>query len=300
MIRIGLPDLISPSYFPIVAAADLGLLADEGVDADIRLVFPVVHALEQMRGEALDLVAGCAHGAVAAFPGWQGVRLVGAISQNTYWFLVVRPELSAAAADLRVLSGTTIGAAPTVDLPLRHLLRAADVAGVDVVPVPGSFLDADRNFGLAAARALEAGAVDGFWANGMAAELAVRSGSGTVVLDARRGGGPPGTNRMTFAALMAPERLLTARPAVLGAVRRGLVAAQRALREEPALAGRVAAERFPAREAALMDTLVARDAAFYDIDISRERVETLQRFQIESGLLDTPAHYANIVATTVG
>jgi len=46
------------------------------------------------------------------------------------------------------------------------------------------------NFGLNAARALEHGLIDGFWANGMAAEIAVRKGIGSVVLDVRRGDGP--------------------------------------------------------------------------------------------------------------
>ncbi len=46
------------------------------------------------------------------------------------------------------------------------------------------------NFGVTAAKALEDGKVDGFWANGMGAEIAVRRGVGTVVLDVRRGDGP--------------------------------------------------------------------------------------------------------------
>ena len=42
------------------------------------------------------------------------------------------------------------------------------------------------NFGVIAAQALEERRVDGFWANGMGAEIAVRRGVGTVVIDARR------------------------------------------------------------------------------------------------------------------
>jgi len=56
---------------------------------------------------------------------------------------------------------------------------------VNLLPVPAT---AGVSFGLAAARALEKGAVDGFWANGMAAEIALRGGFGTLVIDARRGG----------------------------------------------------------------------------------------------------------------
>ncbi len=41
-----------------------------------------------------------------------------------------------------------------------------------------------------AAQALAEGKIDGFWANGMGAEVAQRSGAGTLVLDIRRGDGP--------------------------------------------------------------------------------------------------------------
>jgi len=36
-------------------------------------------------------------------------------------------------------------------------------------------------------QALEEGKIDGFWANGMGTEIAVRRGVGTIVLDIRRG-----------------------------------------------------------------------------------------------------------------
>jgi len=49
------------------------------------------------------------------------------------------------------------------------------------------------NFGLTAAKALEDGLIDSFWANGMGTEVAVRSGAGKIVLDIRRGDGPEGS-----------------------------------------------------------------------------------------------------------
>ena len=61
--------------------------------------------------------------------------------------------------------------------------------GVQIAPVPGA-IGAGVNFGVTAAKALEDGKIDGFWANGMGAEVAVRRGIGTVVLDVRRGDGP--------------------------------------------------------------------------------------------------------------
>ena len=39
--RIAVPDLISNSYFPAVAAVELGCLRDEGIDATVELLFPV-------------------------------------------------------------------------------------------------------------------------------------------------------------------------------------------------------------------------------------------------------------------
>jgi ABC-type nitrate/sulfonate/bicarbonate transport system substrate-binding protein len=61
---------------------------------------------------------------------------------------------------------------------------------VRIGPVPGT-AGPGVSFGVAAAKALEEGKLDGFWANGMGAEVAVRNGAGTLVLDARRGDGPP-------------------------------------------------------------------------------------------------------------
>ncbi len=112
-LRIAIPDMISPSYFPAIAAVELGLFEAEGLDATIELVFP-------------------------------------------------------------------------------H--------DVDIGPVPGSE-GAGVSFGVTAAKALEDGALDAFWANGMGAEVAIRRGVGRVLLDARRGDGPPGAEDYTFAAL---------------------------------------------------------------------------------------------------
>ena len=52
--RIGVPDLVSNSYFPAIAAVDLGALRAEGLDAEVELVFPVTRAMELLRdGERL-------------------------------------------------------------------------------------------------------------------------------------------------------------------------------------------------------------------------------------------------------
>ena len=112
-IRVAIPDLVSPSYFPAIAAVELGFFAKEGLDASIELLFPVTRTFEQLREGRLDFVGGAAHAALYAFPGWRGCKLLCALSQNMYWFLVVRRDLRPARGDLRALKGLRIGAAPT-------------------------------------------------------------------------------------------------------------------------------------------------------------------------------------------
>ena len=78
---------------------------------------------------------------------------------------------------------------------------------MSVAPVPGSG-EPGVSFGVHAAQALEQGVIDGFWANAMGAEVAVRSGVGTVALDPRRGIGPAAAKEYTFAALVTTDRLI--------------------------------------------------------------------------------------------
>jgi ABC-type nitrate/sulfonate/bicarbonate transport system substrate-binding protein len=99
-----------------------------------------------------------------------------------YWFLVMRKELGARRGELNVVKGRSIGAAPWVEMGLRRLLVEAgfDLSrdGIRIAPVaPPS--GAGINFGLAAAQALEERRIDGFWANGSGAEIAVTRRVGT-------------------------------------------------------------------------------------------------------------------------
>src|SRR5438874_1195801 len=123
--KLAVPDLISPSYFPALAAAELGFFAREGLDVSAELIFPVDRAYEALRDGAIDFVGGAAHGALAAFTEWHGVKLLGALSQGMYWFLVMRADLGIARGDLAALKGRKIGAAPWVEMGLRGLLTAA-------------------------------------------------------------------------------------------------------------------------------------------------------------------------------
>lgn len=295
--RIAVPDLVSPSYFPAIAAVDLGLAREEGLDVELELLYPVTDAAEALRTGKIDFLAGAAHAPMHAFPAWRGVSLVAALSQHMYWFLVVRTDLGLARGDLASLRGLRIGAAPGPDLGLHRLLAAAGVEGASIGPVPATE-GAGTSFGLAAAQALAEGLIDGFWANGMGAEIAVRDGRGTVVLDVRRGEGPPGATGYTFPALAVTDETMSRNPDAVAAMTRAVVRAQELLREDPDRATAVGERLFPAREASLIAELVRRDAPFYDPRITPASVETLVDFGRASGLLDAPVPYDDVVSPT--
>src|SRR5690348_11376373 len=117
-LKIAVPDLISNSYFPAVAAVGLGKLKEQGFDPAIELIFPVNKAYEALRDGTVDCVAGSAHSALPAFPEWNGVKLLCAQAQGMYWFLVLRSDIAAVRGDIAVVKGRRIGAAPWVDLGL--------------------------------------------------------------------------------------------------------------------------------------------------------------------------------------
>src|SRR5919201_1697140 len=156
--RIAVPDLISNSYFPAVAAVELGCMRDEGIQATIELLFPVDDAYRSLAAGEIDIVAGSAHSALAAFPEWRGVKLLCAQAQGMYWFLVMRSDLGARRGELDVVKGRSIGAAHWVAMGLRRLLAAAGIDperdDVKIAPIPGAH-GAGSNFGVAAARALQ-------------------------------------------------------------------------------------------------------------------------------------------------
>jgi len=298
--RIAIPDLISNSYFPAIAAVELGFFRSEGLEMDLELVFPVTRAMQALKDGGCDFVAGTASATLTAFPRWQGAKLLAALAQHMYWFLVLRADLRVARGDVQAVKGLRIGAAPGVDLGLRGLLRAAGIDPerdrVQIAPVPG----AERpsvSFGVTAAQALADGKIDGFWANGMGAEIAVRRGVGTVVLDVRRGDGPAEAQHFTFPALVATDQRLERAPETADAAVRALVRAQSALREDPGRATQIGRRLFPPDEALMIAELVRRDLPYYDASISTSSVEHLNRFAIGQGLLERPVPYQQVVAT---
>jgi ABC-type nitrate/sulfonate/bicarbonate transport system substrate-binding protein len=301
-LRLAVPDLVSNSYFPVIAAVELGLFEAQGLDAGVQLLFPVPRTMDALRAGELDFVAGAAHATLMAFPAWRGARLLAAIAQHTYWFLVLRSDLPVERADLHAIKGLRIGAAPGVDLALHRLLVESGIDperdGVQIAPVPGTG-GPTVSFGVTAAQALEQGLIDGFWANGMGAEVAVRRGVGRVVLDVRRGDGPPSAPGYTFPALVTTERRIEQEPETVAAAVRALVQAQLALRADPERAREVGRRIFPPMEAELIAELIRRDAPFYDPTITPAAVATLNAFARAEGLPvgENPVGYQDVVAT---
>ena len=297
--KLAVPDLISNSYFPAVAAVELGFFNEQGLDVALELVFPVDKAYQAMRDGAVDFVGGSAHSVLAAFPEWQGVKLLCAQAQGMYWFLVMRADIGAVRGDVSVVRGRSIGAAPWVEMGLRRLLIEAGLDlerdQVTIAPVPGAS-GTNVNFGLTATKALEDGKIDGFWANGMGAEVAVGRGVGAVVLDVRRGDGPRACFNYTMASLAATDRLIDGSPEIAAAAVRAIVKTQAALRADPARAGEVGRKLFPPAEAALITELIRRDLPYYDATISSDFVAGMNQFARDIGILKGTVPYDRVVA----
>ena len=292
--KIAVPDLITNSYFPAIAAVELGFCRAEGLDLTLEHIFPVPQAMAALRDGQLDFVAGSAHATLTAFPAWQGAKLITALAQGMYWLLVLRSDLAATRGDVNAVKGLRIGAAPGVDLGLRRLLAAAgiDLARDDVRigPVPGAG-QPGVSFGVTAAKALEEGTIDGFWANAIGAETAVRRGSGTIILDVRRGDGPPAARDYTFAALVTTDRTIARAPEAVAAAVRAIVSTHRALKEQPDRATEVGKRLFPPAEADMIADVVTRDLPFYDSTIAQEAIHRLNQFAQDMGLLTGPVPY---------
>jgi len=295
-----MPDLISNSHFPAIAAVELGFFARERLDATIEHIFPASRAFEALRDGAVEFVAGPAHGMLFAFPEWRGGKLLATLAQGTFWVLVMRSDLGAKRGDLSVVHGKRIAAVPVVELGLRLLLEEAGIdlenAGVQIVPVPGSESSGFAS-GVAAAIALAEGKIDGFWANATGAEMAVRRGIGTIVLDVRRGDGPPAAFHYTMPGFATTDRTIEKDPAMVAAAVRAIVETQKALRRDVQLAAEVGRRLFPPEEAGLIVDVVERDRPYYDATITEAAVAGLNDFTRRAGLLKGDVSYENVVAT---
>jgi NitT/TauT family transport system substrate-binding protein len=298
--KLAVPDMISNSYFPAIAAIELGCFKQEGLDVSLELIFPVDKSYAALRDGTVDFVGGSAHSALSAFPSWQGAKLLCAQAQGMYWFLVMHKDFGAKRGDLSVVKGRSIGAAPWVEMGLRRLLIQAgiDLARdqVRIAPVPGA-QGAGVNFGVTAAKALEERKIDGFWANGMGAEVAVRRGVGTTVLDVRRGDGPKPCFNYTMASIATTNRLIERSPEAAAGAVRAMVKAQAALKENVARATDIGRKLFPPSEAELIAELIQRDLPYYEASISPDFVAGMNQFSRDVGILSGDVPYEGVVAT---
>jgi ABC-type nitrate/sulfonate/bicarbonate transport system substrate-binding protein len=223
-----------------------------------------------------------------------------ALSHYTYWFLVVRSDLGAKRGDVHAVKGLRIGASDFVGKGLRRLLAESGIDierdNVQIGPIPVAVADPAVRSGIGA-QAIKEGSIDGFWANAMRAEMAVREGVGMVLLDVRRGDGPPGARHYTFPALITTNRLIEENPEAAAGAVRAVVKAQKALKADPSLATQVGRRLFPPAEAEIIAELIERDAPFYDPSISEEAVIRLNQFAQDVGLLTGPIPYERVVAT---
>jgi NitT/TauT family transport system substrate-binding protein len=299
MTLIATPDLVTNSYFPALAAEELGVYREEGIDAHVTLL-PSLDAVNALRDGAVDFVAGGAHTTLLAFPGWRGAKLVVALSQGMPWLLVLRADLPVRRGDIAAVKGLRIGAAPGPDRAFLHLLQEVGIDPardrITIAPVPGA-TDPGASFGVLAAEALERRLIDGFWANALGSETAVRRGVGTIVVDVRRGDGPPAAGQYTFAALATTEALIAREPQRVAAAVRAIVRTQRMLKADPSCAAEVGRRRFPPAAADIIAGIVERDLPFYDPVISEASVAAMNRFAEAIGLLAAPVAYDEVVAT---
>src|SRR5215467_12496651 len=224
--RVTVSDVISPSYFPLTAAVELGFFKAEGLDA-----------------EFVDFYGASPYVAFQCLPEWRGGKILSALSQYTYWFLAVRADLGAVKGDMSALKGLRISASGQPGILLRKLLVDGGLDferdKVQVVPAPRP-PEGLENLARVGIQALTEGTADGFWGNAMRAELAIRRGIATMLLDVRRGDGPAVARGYTFPALVASERLVAERPDDAAAAVRAVVKTQHALRADPSLAAEAA------------------------------------------------------------
>jgi NitT/TauT family transport system substrate-binding protein len=298
--RIAVLDLVTNTCFPVLAAEELGFFKAEGLDAQVELITPTAKAVSALREGATDAyVSGAVHAVLRSFPRWKGVKLIAALSQGIPWLLVVRADLRAERGDMNALKGLRIGGDEGPDAALKQLLIAAGLDAerdkVQIMAVPGSG-EPGASFGVAAAKALETGQIDAFWANAMATEIAIRRGVGKVLLDVRRGDGPPAARNFTFTGLVTTDALIGRDPERIAATVRAIVKTHKALRADPTRAAEVGKRRFPPDAAELIATIIERDLPFYDAAISEEAVDGLNRFAQSVGLLAEPVAYEQMVA----
>ena len=297
--RIAAVDLVSNTCFPALAAEELGFFKDEGLDVQIELV-PMLGATKALRNGSADaMIAGSVHDLLTEFKDWEGAKLTVALSQGTPWVLTVRADLKGPRSNLEALQGLRLTAAEGPDLVFKQLLQNGGLdpkRDLEILELPGA-QERHVSFGVFAANALREGKIDGFWSNAMGAETAVNGGFGKIHVDVRRGDDPSEIRFSTFAGLATTDKFIADEPHAIDAAVRAIVSAQKALRVDPSLAQVVGKKKFPPESAALISTIVTRDAEFYDPVISEAAIQSLNAFAQSIGQLTAPVSYEDVVAT---
>src|SRR6476469_2517011 len=130
MYRMMVADYDPPSCFVATAAVKLGILTRAGVDVAFMAEYGAKHGRERRRDGHIHFFGGPAFAATRAFPAWQGVKLVAALAQHSYWFMGVRKEIDIRRGDIKALKGLRISSSFAFPkTALRHMLIQA---GMDV------------------------------------------------------------------------------------------------------------------------------------------------------------------------
>ena len=296
MMRLTVADAISPSYFVAIAAIQLGFFKQEGVE--VEFVFSPPNPSQALRDGAIDFFGGSPFTGLRTFPGWRGGVLLCALSHYTYWFLAVRSDIKCEQGDVDAVKGLRLSASADPGLTMKRLLEEA---GIDLrrdnVRIVASPRRTSPNWAWDGVDAIEQGISDGYWGNALRADLGVKRGIARILLDVRRGDGPPAARHWTFPALVTTKRLVREYPDIAAGAVRAIVKTQRALRADPPLAVKAAQRLFPAEEASLIAYEIARDAPFYDATITEDMVAHISGFAREIGALEGEVSYKELVAT---
>ena len=287
--RIGCVDFVSNTFFPAIAAEELGFFSAEGIEAHVHLLRTVA-AFPALRDGQVDVLAAPAHSVLRAFPQWKGAKLVIALAQGTPWVVVLGSNVPGERGDASALKGLRIAVAPGPGPVFRQFLiefglepdrdvqikaivrRYRDIYNSGNLDALGEVLAADfvgHNMlpglppGLEGARALQQGML------------------------------------ATWPDLhVTTDDLIARGPAQVASIVRAIVKVQKALRANPARAADVGKRRFPSDAAERIASLVERDLPFYDPRISEESVAGVNRLAQSLGLLAAPVSYGQMVAET--
>jgi NitT/TauT family transport system substrate-binding protein len=300
MYRLVVADLDSPSYFVATAAVELGFFREQGIDAQVERAYGALNGPERLRNGEVQFLGGPAYMATRTFPSWNGVKLLCALAQYSYWFLAVRADLDVKRGDLDALKGLRISSSTAFpEVGLRHLLKQSAVDlerdRVSIVPLPNT-KDEHLKYRVGV-EALNQNIADAYWGNGMRLAIGEKLGVAKVHLDLRRGDGPPGARFYNFAALTTTDRLIEEQPEIAAGAVRAIVKAQKALHADPSCATPIGERLFAPEAAALIADLIARDAPFYDATISAAAIDGINTFAMANGLLDQPLPYDRLVAS---